>query len=222
MELDCTRTVHERVVLCLLGLAFERKQIPRFVGNTEKWSEGLEGLERAGLLRRQMLYPAELRVGPLIIETNIRMLPNHAFVSFPIYPQPFLIHRRGQARKTYETFSLLPILPPYSGSPHLFKARVAFPEIFAGTAHLFSSFSGMSHSPEIGIPLGPLPESLPVIFDCLDRSKNIVGLPKMFVGRSNVRSLRGLVLQSIGFSPHPFQLVVLLCHRSPLFRPRWA
>ena len=30
---DCTRTVHERVVFSLLGLAFERKQIPRFVGN---------------------------------------------------------------------------------------------------------------------------------------------------------------------------------------------
>ena len=33
MELDCTRTVHERVVFSLFGLAFERKQIPRFVGN---------------------------------------------------------------------------------------------------------------------------------------------------------------------------------------------
>jgi len=30
---NCTRTVHERVVFSLLGLAFERKQIPRFVGN---------------------------------------------------------------------------------------------------------------------------------------------------------------------------------------------
>ncbi len=30
---DCTRTVHERVVFSLLGLAFERKQIPRLVGN---------------------------------------------------------------------------------------------------------------------------------------------------------------------------------------------
>jgi hypothetical protein len=33
MELGCTRTVHERVVFSLLGLAFERKQIPRFIGN---------------------------------------------------------------------------------------------------------------------------------------------------------------------------------------------
>ena len=33
MELDCTRTVHERVVFSLLELAFERKQTPRFVGN---------------------------------------------------------------------------------------------------------------------------------------------------------------------------------------------
>ena len=31
--LDCARTVHERFVLSLLGLAFERKQIPRFVVN---------------------------------------------------------------------------------------------------------------------------------------------------------------------------------------------
>ena len=30
---NCARTVHERVVFSLLGLAFERKQIPRFVGN---------------------------------------------------------------------------------------------------------------------------------------------------------------------------------------------
>jgi hypothetical protein len=30
---DCARSVHERAVLSLLGLAFERKQIPRFVVN---------------------------------------------------------------------------------------------------------------------------------------------------------------------------------------------
>jgi hypothetical protein len=30
---NCARTVHERVVFSLLGLAFERKQVPRFVGN---------------------------------------------------------------------------------------------------------------------------------------------------------------------------------------------
>jgi hypothetical protein len=30
---DCARTVHECLVLSLLGLAFERKQIPRFVVN---------------------------------------------------------------------------------------------------------------------------------------------------------------------------------------------
>ena len=33
LVLACTRTVHEWVVFSLLGLAFERKQIPRFVGN---------------------------------------------------------------------------------------------------------------------------------------------------------------------------------------------
>src|ERR1700722_11771470 len=33
VQSNCTRTVHERVVFSLLGLAFERKQIPRFVGN---------------------------------------------------------------------------------------------------------------------------------------------------------------------------------------------
>jgi hypothetical protein len=180
----------------------------------------MEELERAAVLRRQMLYPAELRVGPLIIEANIRVLPNHAFVSFPIHPQPFLIHRRGQARKAYETFSLLSILPPSSGSPHLFKARLALPEITTDTAHLFSSFAGMSHSPEIGIPPSSLPESLPVIFDGLDGSKNIVGLQKILIGPSRTPSLSCLLLQSIGFFPHPFQLLILLCHGLSLFRPR--
>ena len=33
LEIYCTRTVHERVVFSHLGLAFERKQVPRFVGN---------------------------------------------------------------------------------------------------------------------------------------------------------------------------------------------
>jgi len=33
LELDCARTVHERIVFSQLGLAFERKQVPRFVGN---------------------------------------------------------------------------------------------------------------------------------------------------------------------------------------------
>jgi hypothetical protein len=30
---DCAQTVHERVVFSLLGLAFERKQVPRFIEN---------------------------------------------------------------------------------------------------------------------------------------------------------------------------------------------
>ena len=30
---DCARSVHKQVVLSLWGLAFERKQIPRLVGN---------------------------------------------------------------------------------------------------------------------------------------------------------------------------------------------
>jgi hypothetical protein len=31
--LDCARSVHESNVFNALGLAFERKQVPRFVGN---------------------------------------------------------------------------------------------------------------------------------------------------------------------------------------------
>jgi hypothetical protein len=33
MELDYTRTVQERVVFTLLGIALSEKQIPRFIGN---------------------------------------------------------------------------------------------------------------------------------------------------------------------------------------------
>ena len=40
------RTVHERVVLSPLGLAFERKQVPRFVGNTSI-ARLLEAISRA-------------------------------------------------------------------------------------------------------------------------------------------------------------------------------
>jgi hypothetical protein len=45
----------------LLGLASSEKQIPQVIENIEKWSESMEALERVGVLRRQMLYPAELR-----------------------------------------------------------------------------------------------------------------------------------------------------------------
>ena len=68
------------------GLAFERKQTPQVVENTEKWCERMEGLEQAGVLRRQMLYPAELRA-------RSPTLPNSALkrpvfeVIVPLAPQ---------------------------------------------------------------------------------------------------------------------------------------
>ena len=37
LEIYCTRAVHEHVVFSPLGLAFERKQVPRFVGNVVSW-----------------------------------------------------------------------------------------------------------------------------------------------------------------------------------------
>ena len=44
-----------------LAIALSEKQIPQVVENIENRSERIEALERVGLLRRQMLYPAELR-----------------------------------------------------------------------------------------------------------------------------------------------------------------
>ena len=51
---DCTRTVHERVVFSLLGLAFERKQIPRFVGNVVSQELKKELLESSSVRPRQV------------------------------------------------------------------------------------------------------------------------------------------------------------------------
>ena len=45
----------------MLGIALSEKQIPQVVVTTEKWCERMEELERTVVLRRQMLYPAELR-----------------------------------------------------------------------------------------------------------------------------------------------------------------
>ena len=44
-----------------MGIALSEKQIPQVVVNTEKWCERMEELERAFVLRRQTLYPTELR-----------------------------------------------------------------------------------------------------------------------------------------------------------------
>jgi hypothetical protein len=47
----------------VLGLALSEKQIPQVIENTEKRSESMETLEQAVVLRRQTLFPTELRVG---------------------------------------------------------------------------------------------------------------------------------------------------------------
>jgi hypothetical protein len=44
-----------------LGIALSEKQIPQVVENIENSCERMEALERVAVLRRQMLYPAELR-----------------------------------------------------------------------------------------------------------------------------------------------------------------
>src|ERR1700733_4988441 len=118
----------------------------------------MEGLERTLVLRRETLYPAELRVGLLVIQANIRILPNNRSVSFPARLQPVFVHRGRYTRKAYETFSLLPILAPSPSSPHLLEAGLALPEFFPGETHLFSSFSGMPRPLEIGIPASSLTE----------------------------------------------------------------
>jgi len=48
-----------------LGIALSEKQIPQVVEIIENRSERMEALEGAAVLRRQRLYPAELRVRTL-------------------------------------------------------------------------------------------------------------------------------------------------------------
>jgi len=45
----------------MLGLALSEKQIPQVVEKIEKPKEQMEGLESSVVLRRQTLYPTELR-----------------------------------------------------------------------------------------------------------------------------------------------------------------
>jgi len=50
-----------------LRLALSEKQIPQVVEYPEKRCERIESLEPAFVLRRQMLYPAELRAHPWLL-----------------------------------------------------------------------------------------------------------------------------------------------------------
>jgi hypothetical protein len=59
--ITCAKTVPKLYLFSVLGIALSEKQIPQVVVNTEKWCKRLESLEPAVVLRRQMLYPAELR-----------------------------------------------------------------------------------------------------------------------------------------------------------------
>jgi hypothetical protein len=54
-----------------LGLALSEKQTPQVVGNIGKPNELMEGLELSIVLRRQMLYPTELRAHPLLFFDSI-------------------------------------------------------------------------------------------------------------------------------------------------------
>jgi hypothetical protein len=59
MSFDCIEVASELFVI--LEIALSEKQVPQVAVNKEKWSERMEASERAGELRRQMLYAAELR-----------------------------------------------------------------------------------------------------------------------------------------------------------------
>jgi len=150
------------------------------------------------------------------------MHPRGFVIPLAVEGKPFLLDGDIQSGKSEKALSLLSELPRPSGPPHLFEARLALPELLTDSAHLLSSFSGMPHSPEIDTSLSPLPEFFPVIFDGLYGSKNNICVPKIFIGHSRIPSLSCFLLQSIDLFPHPFQLLKLLCHRSPLFRPRRA
>jgi hypothetical protein len=60
-KLSCARTVPKPYLFSALGIALSEKQIPQVVENIENSCVRMEALERVAVLRRQMLYPAELR-----------------------------------------------------------------------------------------------------------------------------------------------------------------
>ena len=58
----CAKIVPESNVFIPFGLAFERKQIPRFVGNVSSYvNDGVELLESSVVRPRQARYQAALR-----------------------------------------------------------------------------------------------------------------------------------------------------------------
>jgi len=57
-----------------LGLALSEKQTPQVVEKIEKPKEQMEGLESSIVLRRQTLYPTELRA-PRSTMTQCKSLP---------------------------------------------------------------------------------------------------------------------------------------------------
>ena len=59
--MDRGKTVTKPLALRRLGLALSEKQIPQVVENLRSGCEPKEALERVAVLRRQMLYPPELR-----------------------------------------------------------------------------------------------------------------------------------------------------------------
>jgi len=52
---NCARTVPEPYLICPLGLAFERKQMPQVNENTENRTKRKEALERWHVLAKQVL-----------------------------------------------------------------------------------------------------------------------------------------------------------------------
>jgi hypothetical protein len=73
LELDCTRTVHEWVVFSLLGLAFERKQIPQVIETIESRSKRMECLEGGGVLAKQVL--SQLSYTPFVCFIQLTSMP---------------------------------------------------------------------------------------------------------------------------------------------------
>ena len=67
-----------------LGLALSEKQTPQVVEKIEKPKEQIEGLESSVVLRRQTLYPPELRARWLILKDFAPSRPSICNLSYHV------------------------------------------------------------------------------------------------------------------------------------------
>ncbi len=74
----CSKTVPKPLALTRLGLALSEKQFPQIVENVRSRAQERDALERRVVLRRQMLYPPELRAREQSTEFSI-------FVEKPVF-----------------------------------------------------------------------------------------------------------------------------------------